>query len=145
MTLETIPCPSCGAIAAADDAFCAECGGNLRREPAAAAAQPVHEAAEMRADHVEATRMAQYPVEDGSEPAATPAPTTAPTAAPTPVAARSASVDLAKLDTTARVAALCGLLAFINSFLPWYTVSFDGVGVGSANAWDLNYAWNSGR
>lgn len=139
MTLETIPCPSCGATAAADDAFCAECGGNLRREPAAAAAQPVHEAAEIRADHVEATRMAQSPVEDVSEPAATPAPT----AAPTPVAARSASVDLAKLDTTARVAALCGLLAFINSFLPWYTVSFDGVGVGSANAWDLDYAWIS--
>lgn len=147
MTLETIPCPSCGAAAAADDAFCAECGGNLRHQPANAAAPPVPEAAEMRAEPPEATRMAQSQVEDAPEPAATragaAAPASAPGPAPAPAAARSASVDLTKLDTTARVAALCGLLAFINSFLPWYTVSFDGVGVGSANAWDLDYAWIS--
>ncbi|MGW2525333.1 hypothetical protein ACWC09_52120 [Streptomyces sp. NPDC001617] len=55
---------------------------------------------------------------------------------------RTRTVDIAKLDRTARVVAVCGLLAFIDSFLPWYTVSASGLGrLGSANAWNLNYAW----
>jgi hypothetical protein len=123
MTLETVPCPSCGATAAADDAFCAECGGTLQQEPAAAPAQPVHDATQTTAVPPGATQMAQ------------PGPEVA------PAAGRQVAFDVTRLDLTARIAAACGLLAFINSFLPWYTVSFDGVGVGSANAWDLDYAW----
>ncbi len=177
MTLETVPCPSCGATAAPDDAFCAECGGNLRSESAASPVPPLRAAPETGTDGADLTRMAQSRTENASATApmsasaaeSPSAPTTAPTsespptptttsasattlgpaptpptpasAPPAPAAGRPTSVDLTKLDTTARVAAVCGLLAFINSFLPWYTVSFDGVGVGSANAWDLDYAW----
>ena len=123
MTLETIHCPSCGAQAAADDAFCAECGGELRPAPAPAQAPPLQEALSQGSERPDATPMAQNRSDDS------------------PAPGRAASFDIAKLDLVARVAALCGLLAFIDSFLPWYTVSFEGVGIGSANAWDLDYAW----
>jgi hypothetical protein len=125
MTLETIHCPSCGAQAALDDAFCAECGGELRPAPAPMQAPPLHEPTGAGAELPGATPMAQNRSADA------------------PAPGRGASFDIAKLDLIARVAASCGLLAFINSFLPWYTVSFEGVGIGSANAWDLDYAWIS--
>lgn len=150
MTLEANPCPSCGAKVAADDAFCAECGGNLRTEPAVATAPPLHAAPDAGTENPDLTRMAQFRAEDAPTAAAaaasvtapsTSAPPSDPTPAPHAATARPTSVDLTQLDMTARVAAVCGLLAFINSFLPWYTVSFDGVGVGSANAWNLDYAW----
>ena len=58
-----------------------------------------------------------------------------------PTANRARTFDIAKLDLTARVTAVCGLLAFIDSFLAWYTVSSQGVTLASANAWNVNYAW----
>ena len=58
-------------------------------------------------------------------------------------------MDLAKLGRTERVLAIVGLLAFINSFLPWYSVSvkgslaaLGGAGSASGNAWDIGFwAW----
>ncbi|HXR69738.1 hypothetical protein [Actinocrinis sp.] len=57
-------------------------------------------------------------------------------------------MDLTKLGRTERVLAIVGLLAFIDSFLPWYSVSFKGElgviagGSASANAWDTGFwAW----
>lgn len=57
-------------------------------------------------------------------------------------------MDLTKLGRTERVLAIVGLLAFIDSFLPWYSVSFKGElgviagGSVSANAWDVGFwAW----
>ena len=123
MTLNTIYCPSCGAKAADDDAFCAECGSHLRRSPEPGAEPHLHDAAAAGTEPPQATRTAQYRTEDRRTPS------------------RNTSFDPAKLDLAARVAAVCGLLALIDSFLPWYTVSFAGVGLASANAWDLNYAW----
>jgi hypothetical protein len=55
-------------------------------------------------------------------------------------------MDLTKLGRTERVLAVVGLLAFIDSFLPWYSASVRGslaglAGVGSAsdNAWDVGF------
>lgn len=62
-------------------------------------------------------------------------------------------MDLTKLGRTERVLAIVGLLAFINTFVPWWDVSAKGslgaLGVvaggsasGSGNAWDIGFwAW----
>ena len=59
-------------------------------------------------------------------------------------------MDLTKLGRTERVLAIVGLLAFINTFLPWWSVSAKGslgalAGSGasaSGNAWDIGFwAW----
>jgi hypothetical protein len=58
-------------------------------------------------------------------------------------------MDLTKLGRTERVLAIVGLLAFIDSFLPWYSVSIKGslaalggAGGASGNAWDVGFwAW----
>jgi hypothetical protein len=58
-------------------------------------------------------------------------------------------MDLTKLGRSERVLAVVGLLAFINSFLPWYSVSTKGgaasFGVSysaSGNAWSIGFgAW----
>ncbi|HZU57803.1 MAG TPA: hypothetical protein VFA06_18165 [Actinocrinis sp.] len=57
-------------------------------------------------------------------------------------------MDLTKLGRSERVLAIVGLLAFIDSFLPWYSVSFKGElgviagGSVSGNAWDVGFwAW----
>lgn len=59
-------------------------------------------------------------------------------------------MDLTKLGRTERVLAIVGLLAFIDSFLPWYSVSIKGslaalggpAGGVSGNAWDVGFwAW----
>jgi hypothetical protein len=58
-------------------------------------------------------------------------------------------MDLTKLGRTERVLAIVGLLAFIDSFLPWYSVSvkgslaaLGGTGGLSGNAWDIGFwAW----
>jgi hypothetical protein len=57
-------------------------------------------------------------------------------------------MDLTKLGRTERVLAIVGLLAFINSFLPWYSVKFSGEfaqlagGNISGNAWRVGFwAW----
>ena len=57
-------------------------------------------------------------------------------------------MDLAKLGRSERVLAIVGLLAFINSFLPWYSIKFNGElaqlagGNISGNAWDVGFwAW----
>src|SRR6266567_4087803 len=59
---------------------------------------------------------------------------------------RGTYMDLTKLGRTERVLAIVGLVAFINSFLPWYSVKFNGelAGLGniSGNAWDVGFwAW----
>jgi len=57
-------------------------------------------------------------------------------------------MDLTKLGRTERVLAIVGLLAFINTFLPWWSVSAKGsLGTisgasASGNAWDIGFwAW----
>jgi glucan phosphoethanolaminetransferase (alkaline phosphatase superfamily) len=60
-------------------------------------------------------------------------------------------VDLTKLGRTERVLAIVGLLAFIDSFLDWYSVTFKGFSLAgvsssaytaSANAWNVGFwAW----
>lgn len=58
-------------------------------------------------------------------------------------------MDLTKLGRTERVLAIVGLLAFIDSFLPWYSVSIKGslaalggAGGASGSAWDIGFwAW----
>jgi hypothetical protein len=58
-------------------------------------------------------------------------------------------MDLTKLGRSERVLAIAGLLAFINSFLPWYSASVKGAAatLGAAysqslNAWDIGFwAW----
>lgn len=60
-------------------------------------------------------------------------------------------MDLTKLGRTERVLAIVGLLAFINSFLDWYSVTFKGFGLAgvassdytvSGNAWNVGFwAW----
>jgi hypothetical protein len=58
-------------------------------------------------------------------------------------------MDLTKLGRTERVLAIVGLLAFINSFLPWYSASAKGSVAAlaggysaSANAWSIGFwAW----
>lgn len=59
-----------------------------------------------------------------------------------------ASFDVKRVTPLEWAGIGAGALAFITSFLPWYTVSFDfgaGLGLsssGSANAWDANFgAW----
>jgi hypothetical protein len=47
--------------------------------------------------------------------------------------------DWKSLSTLDRVIATCGLVAFISAFLPWYGVSFDGLGV-SASGWSAGFA-----
>lgn len=59
------------------------------------------------------------------------------------------SVDLSKLSSLSRnewIAAGAGLAGFVASFLPWYTVKFDGKGLitgssssYSSSAWDVNF------
>ncbi|WP_031073867.1 hypothetical protein [Streptomyces sp. NRRL WC-3742] len=53
-------------------------------------------------------------------------------------------MDLTKLDTRSKVLAAIGLLALVDSFLPWYSVSqktpYPGVAYGystAGNAWDV--------
>jgi hypothetical protein len=59
-------------------------------------------------------------------------------------------MDLTKLGRTERVLAIVGLLAFINTFLPWWSVSAKGSiaalagssASASGNAWDIGFwAW----
>jgi hypothetical protein len=58
-------------------------------------------------------------------------------------------MDLTKLSNPARILAIIGLLAFIDSFLPWYSVSEKTVYPGasaafatSGNAWSMGFgAW----
>jgi hypothetical protein len=60
-------------------------------------------------------------------------------------------VDLTKLGRTERVLAIVGLLAFIDSFLDWYSATFKGVTLAgsaiggysvSGNAWSVGFwAW----
>ena len=59
-------------------------------------------------------------------------------------------MDLTKLGRTERVFAIVGLLAFINTFLPWWSVSAKGSiaalagtdASASGNAWDIGFwAW----
>jgi hypothetical protein len=47
-------------------------------------------------------------------------------------------MDLAKLGRTERVLAIVGLLAFIDSFLPWYTVSIGPISK-SASGWSVGF------
>lgn len=122
MTLETTHCPSCGAVVEDQDAFCGNCGRRLQHEPVPDPVPPVSGAG-TAAGAPKPTRTAQY--QPGDSPAAN----------------RAQVFDIAKLDLTARVTVVCGLLAFIDSFLPWYTVSFGGVGLSSVNAWNEDYAW----
>ena len=50
-------------------------------------------------------------------------------------------LDLAKFDRTAWVLMACGVVAFIDTFLPWATVSVFGASI-SGSAWDVGFwAW----
>jgi hypothetical protein len=60
-------------------------------------------------------------------------------------------VDLTKLGRTERILAIVGVLAFVDSFLNWYSVTFKGFSVAgvtesgetiSGNAWNVGFwAW----
>ncbi|HEV3172794.1 MAG TPA: hypothetical protein VGZ32_20775 [Actinocrinis sp.] len=56
-------------------------------------------------------------------------------------------MDLTKLGRTERVLAIVGLLAFIDSFLSWYSVTIKGFSLGSVSAGGYSAsdnAWNIG-
>lgn len=48
-------------------------------------------------------------------------------------------MDLTKLGRTERVLAIVGLLAFINSFLPWWSLSFGPIST-SESGWGVGFA-----
>ena len=54
-------------------------------------------------------------------------------------------MDLSKLSTADKVISISAIVLFIGSFLPWFTVEFDGSGLigGSAdgNGWDVGFLW----
>lgn len=126
---ETRYCPHCGASVAQQSAFCGECGKPTYQQASTEASARVHEP----------TPPLQEPsaaVPD-QEPKQRTVTTTAGASQGTDHSAGGGpqALDITKLNRTAFVLALCGLVAFIASFQPWYKVSIGGATLTSDNAW----------
>lgn len=149
---ETRYCPRCGASVALQSAFCGTCGNQVNQQQGAtltatrpappappttpnrgpappppprgpAAAAPEQERAQEHAQ--EYTRQTGTTTEgSASQHADHPGDRGVPQA-----------FDIGKVSRTAFGVALCGLVALIASFQPWYTVNLDGVTALSDNAW----------
>ena len=50
-------------------------------------------------------------------------------------------MDLSKLTTSDKVIAGSGIVLFIASFLPWFTISIFGYRTLTANGWDTGFLW----
>jgi uncharacterized Zn finger protein (UPF0148 family) len=141
---ETKYCPYCGASVAHQDAFCGSCGNRINQQQASKeASAPAHEPS--TPDH-EPTLPRHEPT--AAAPDQGPAQQTVTTMAGSSQHAdhtadsRPQALDITKIDRTAFVLALCGLVALIASFQPWYEASIGGVTVVSDNAWNAGLiAW----
>lgn len=50
-------------------------------------------------------------------------------------------MDLSKLTTSDRIIAGSGIVLFIASFLPWFSLDFGPLGKADGNGWDVGFFW----
>lgn len=145
---DTRYCPHCGAPVASGDMFCGACGGRTGQQVATQVAEPVHEQGapeQSEAGEQPATPFTQPTGVADPEP---PQPTVAAVAgasrtadqnegrAPQADGRAPQAFDIRKIGRLDAVVAVCGLVAFIASFLSWYEISVGGVVAFSDNAWN---------
>lgn len=142
-------CPHCGASVALGDRFCGACGGRTGQQVATEVTEPVHEQSGAAEQSATPPRAPTTAAEQSAIPPRAPTtaadpepaqPTVAAAAGPSRTAdqadgRRPQAFDLTKISRTEVVVAVCGLVAFIASFLSWYEISISGVVLFSDNAW----------
>ena len=50
-------------------------------------------------------------------------------------------MDINKLSTSEKIIAVSGIVLFISSFLPWFSVEAGGISYGDGNGWDVGFLW----
>lgn len=153
---ETRYCPHCGASVALQSTFCGACGNQVNQQqgatltatrppppamPAAPPAAPNRPPAPpppprgLAAAAPEQERVQEH-VQEHARQTGTPVEGSASQQADRPGAGGvPQAFDIGKVSRTGFGVALCGLVALIASFQPWYKVDLDGVTLLSDNAW----------